>query len=91
MRREVFEKALKCFCSKAKIEEYNVDLENVEIIPLMPYKDYIASVYHALCLVSDSGTAQEEPAFLKTPVIVPRDFSERPESAARCPSMCRKN
>jgi hypothetical protein len=23
MRREVFEKALKCFCSKAKIEEYN--------------------------------------------------------------------
>ena len=64
----------------AKIEEYNVDLENVEIIPLMPYKDYIASVYHALCLVSDSGTAQEEPAFLKTPVIVPRDFTERPES-----------
>ena len=23
MRREVFEKSLKCFCSKAKIEEYN--------------------------------------------------------------------
>jgi UDP-N-acetylglucosamine 2-epimerase len=64
----------------SKIEEYNIDLGNVKIIPLMPYKGYITSVYHAFCLVSDSGTAQEEPAFLKTPVIVPRDFSERPES-----------
>ena len=64
----------------SKLEEYNIDLGNVKIIPLMPYKGYITSVYHALCLVSDSGTAQEEPAFLKTPVIVPRDFSERPES-----------
>jgi len=64
----------------SKLEEYNIDLGNVKINPLMPYKGYINSVYHALCLVSDSGTAQEEPAFLKTPVIVPRDFSERPES-----------
>jgi len=63
-----------------KLEEYNIDLKEVKIIPLMPYKGYITSVYHALCLVSDSGTAQDEPAFLKTPVIVPRDFSERPES-----------
>ena len=64
----------------SKLEEYNIDLGNIKINPLMPYKGYITSVYHALCLVSDSGTAQEEPAFLKTPVIVPRDFSERPES-----------
>lgn len=64
----------------SKLEEYNINLDQVKIIPLMPYKGYITSVYHALCLVSDSGTAQEEPAFLNTPVIVPRDFSERPES-----------
>jgi UDP-N-acetylglucosamine 2-epimerase len=31
-------------------------------------------------MVSDSGTAQEEPALLNTPVIVPRDYTERPES-----------
>ena len=66
----------------SKLEEYNIDLGDVRVIPLMPYKGYITSVYHALCLVSDSGTAQEEPAFLQTPVIVPRDFSERPESEA---------
>lgn len=63
-----------------KLEEFNIDLGQVKIIPLMSYKGYITSVYHALCLVSDSGTAQEEPAFLKTPVIVPRDYTERPES-----------
>jgi UDP-N-acetylglucosamine 2-epimerase len=31
-------------------------------------------------MISDSGTAQEEPALFNTPVIVPRDFTERPES-----------
>lgn len=66
----------------SKIEEFNISLGSVKIIPLMPYKGYITSVYHSLVLVSDSGTAQEEPAFLKTPVIVPRDYSERPESEA---------
>ncbi len=63
-----------------KLKEFDIDLGNVEIIPLMSYKNYVSTVYNALCLVSDSGTAQEEPAFLKTPVIVPRDFTERPES-----------
>jgi UDP-N-acetylglucosamine 2-epimerase len=31
-------------------------------------------------MVSDSGTAQEEPAILDVPVLVPRDFTERWES-----------
>ena len=31
-------------------------------------------------IISDSGTAQEEPALLSIPVIVPREFTERPES-----------
>ena len=30
--------------------------------------------------MSDSGTAQEEPALLDTPVLVPRDYTERPQS-----------
>ena len=63
-----------------KLEEFEINLGNIEIIPLMPYKNYLSTVYNSLFLISDSGTAQEEPAFLKTPVIVPRDFSERPES-----------
>jgi len=37
-------------------------------------------VYNSLFIISDSGTAQEEPALFNTPVIVPRDYTERPES-----------
>jgi UDP-N-acetylglucosamine 2-epimerase (non-hydrolysing) len=62
------------------IEEFNISLENIKVIDLLPFKSYILNVYHSKLLISDSGTAQEEPALLGTPVIVPRDFTERPES-----------
>ena len=38
------------------------------------------SQYDSFFIVSDSGTAQEEAALLSTPVITPRDFTERPQS-----------
>lgn len=62
------------------ISDANMDLGSIKTLPLMPYRSYIQSVYHARFLISDSGTAQEEPALLGTQVIVPRDFTERPES-----------
>ena len=37
-------------------------------------------IHHSKFIISDSGTGQEEPALLKTPVIVPRDYTERPQS-----------
>jgi len=66
--------------TEEKIEEFGIALGNVKIVPLMSYGDYITEVYHSAFLISDSGTAQEEPALFDTPVIVPRDFTERPES-----------
>lgn len=65
---------------KDSIEKFNLQLGNIEIIPLLPYKEYLEIVYHCKFLISDSGTAQEEPALLNTPVIVPRDYTERPQS-----------
>jgi len=62
------------------ISDFGLDLGKIQPIELMPFKKYINSVYHSRFIISDSGTAQEEPAILKTPVIVPRDFTERPES-----------
>lgn len=62
------------------IKEYNIDLDNIQVIDLLPFKKYIDEVYHSKFIISDSGTAQEEPALLNTPVIVPRDYTERPES-----------
>ena len=46
----------------------------------MSYHDYIGAIYSSKFIISDSGTAQEEPCLFGRPVIVPRDFTERPES-----------
>jgi UDP-N-acetylglucosamine 2-epimerase (non-hydrolysing) len=71
-----------------KIEEFNIDLGSINVIDLLPFKSYLSNVYHSKFIISDSGTAQEEPALLNTPVIVPRDFTERPESIENfCSSM----
>ena len=65
---------------KDEIDKYSLDLGNIEMIPLFPYKEYLETIYHCRFIISDSGTGQEEPALLGTPVIVPRDFTERPQS-----------
>lgn len=75
---------------KDTIDTHNIDLGNVEIIPLLPYKDYLETVYHSRFIISDSGTGQEEPALLNTPVVVPRDFTERPQSYENNCSICFK-
>jgi len=66
------------------IKEYDLDMdiskEGIELVPLMSYKEYLRDVYNSAFLISDSGTAQEEPALLEVPVVVPRDFTERPQS-----------
>jgi UDP-N-acetylglucosamine 2-epimerase (non-hydrolysing) len=46
----------------------------------MGYRDFVRFMQDSEFIVSDSGTAQEEPALLNIPVIVPRDVTERPES-----------
>ncbi len=62
------------------IIEFDINIGGIHLTPLMSFKNYIHSVYNSVCLISDSGTAQEEPALFGIPVIVPRDFTERPES-----------
>lgn len=62
------------------MKDYGLELGKVELVNLMAYKEYLDAVYHSRFIISDSGTAQEEPAMFGTPVIVPRDFTERPQS-----------
>jgi UDP-N-acetylglucosamine 2-epimerase len=62
------------------ISQFGIDTKSTQSTDLMPYKKYISAVYHAKFIISDSGTAQEEPALFKTPVLVPREFTERPQS-----------
>lgn len=62
------------------IKKYGLSLGKIKLIKLMSFKKYLKNVYHSKFIISDSGTGQEEPAIFKTKVIVPRDFTERPQS-----------
>ena len=73
-------KMLRFFGTCKFLNEFQIDLGSVELVDLMSFKQYILTIYHCPFIISDSGTAQEEPALLGTPVIVPRDFTERPQS-----------
>ena len=62
------------------IKEFNIDLSGIELVELMSYRKFLQEQYDSFFCISDSGTAQEEPALLDTRVIVPRDYTERPQS-----------
>lgn len=65
---------------KDAIDRDGLSLGKIEMVPLLAYKEYLETIYHCAFIISDSGTGQEEPALIKTPVVVPRDFTERPQS-----------
>jgi UDP-N-acetylglucosamine 2-epimerase (non-hydrolysing) len=64
------------------INDFNLDLKRIEKHSLMGYAQYLQFQNQAELIFSDSGTAQEEPSLMQVPVIVPRDFTERPQSIA---------
>jgi UDP-N-acetylglucosamine 2-epimerase (non-hydrolysing) len=55
-------------------------LDRIEVVGPFGFLKYLQFQYGAAVVVSDSGTAQEECPLLGVPVIVPRNFTERPES-----------
>lgn len=74
------------------IRNFSISLDGIETVELMGYCEYLYNIYHSKFIISDSGTAQEEPAFFGTRVIVPRDFTERPESMlANCSFLLRES
>jgi UDP-N-acetylglucosamine 2-epimerase len=73
---------------KDAIEKNMLDLGKIELVPLMSYNEYLNTIYNCKFIISDSGTGQEEPALLNTPVLVPRDFTERPQSYTNNCSIC---
>lgn len=76
-------KMLKFGRTISALQEYNLNKLsnfNIELIELMSYKTYLREQYHSLFVITDSGTGQEEPALLGTKAIIPRDYTERPQS-----------
>lgn len=55
----------------------------VRLVAPLEYGPFVTAMKRAAFILSDSGGVQEEAATLGTPVLVPRNVSERPE-AIRC-------
>jgi len=54
--------------------------EGIRAIAPLSFFDFMALESQAYCLISDSGTVQEECSILKVPSVTIRDVTERPET-----------
>jgi UDP-N-acetylglucosamine 2-epimerase (non-hydrolysing) len=68
--------------TRNRMEQYGVNIENPNIRFLDPFGffDFIALEKASFCVLSDSGTVQEECAIFKVPNVTLRDVTERPET-----------
>lgn len=68
--------------TKDKIHHFNIDMEPSLIQFHQPFGffDYIRLEQDAMCVLSDSGTVQEECCIFHVPNVTLRDVTERPET-----------
>jgi UDP-N-acetylglucosamine 2-epimerase (non-hydrolysing) len=68
--------------TKAKLESFGVQLEGEGVIvsPPLGFFDFLKLERHARCVLTDSGTVQEECCILGVPAVTVRDTTERPET-----------
>ncbi len=68
--------------TKAKVQRFNVDIERKGLVFLPPFGffDFIKLEKSAFCVLSDSGTVQEEACIFRIANVTIRDVTERPET-----------
>jgi UDP-N-acetylglucosamine 2-epimerase (non-hydrolysing) len=68
--------------TRSFLERYGVSIANRQIVMAPPFGflDFVALERHALCVLTDSGTVQEETAIFGVPNVTARDVTERPET-----------
>ncbi len=68
--------------TRNKIQEFGVDVKNQQIRFMEPFGffDFVHLERNAFCVLSDSGTVQEECSIFKVPNVTLRDVTERPET-----------
>lgn len=68
--------------TRNKMQEFGVDVQNQRIRFMEPFGffDFVHLERNAFCVLSDSGTVQEECAIFKVPNVTLRDVTERPET-----------
>ncbi len=68
--------------TRERLEGYGMDLEQGPLRACDPfgYFDFVALAREARCVLTDSGTVQEECCIMRVPAITVRDTTERPET-----------
>lgn len=68
--------------TRDKLNTFEISFSNPNLHFLDPFNffDFVTLEKNALCVLTDSGTVQEECSILKIPVITLRDTTERPET-----------
>jgi UDP-N-acetylglucosamine 2-epimerase (non-hydrolysing) len=68
--------------TRGRLEEFGVPMETdrVRVMPAMGFFDFVKLERHARCVLSDSGTVQEECCIFGVPAVTVRDTTERPET-----------
>lgn len=68
--------------TKEKIDKFNLHPRNKEIKLIRPFGflDFIKLEMNAFCVITDSGTVQEECCIFNVPNVTVRDVTERPET-----------
>ena len=66
----------------SKIKEFGMDIERegLRFLPPLGFFDFLHLEQHAFCVLTDSGTVQEEACILRVPNVTIRDVTERPET-----------
>jgi UDP-N-acetylglucosamine 2-epimerase (non-hydrolysing) len=68
--------------TRKRLQSFGITLHKPEIRLLEPFGffDFVALEQNAFCVLSDSGTVQEECCIFKVPNVTLRDVTERPET-----------
>jgi len=68
--------------TRKRLKSFNIDIANKNVKFLEPFGffDFITLERNALCVISDSGTVQEECCIFRVPNVTIRDVTERPET-----------
>ena len=66
--------------TKDKMEQFGIEAGNIRFVPPMGLFDFVRLEKEAFCVLSDSGTVQEECCIFGVPTVTLRDVTERPEA-----------
>jgi UDP-N-acetylglucosamine 2-epimerase (non-hydrolysing) len=68
--------------TRAKVEKFGVDIgrEGLRFVEPLGFVDFIRLERSAFCILSDSGTVQEEACIFGVPNVTLREVTERPET-----------